>query len=146
MSILKSQLQAVGFVIESVPISPQRLGETLTTTSFDIALLKIGAQHSPNQALQIYRTSNQERDSDNPWGFSSPVFDKILEAAADTMLPSERAELHVKAQKTLLDLAPAVVPLATASSSIWRDSRVEGYHHNAYDYNQTSLSTSWHIG
>jgi ABC-type transport system substrate-binding protein len=146
MSILKSQLQAVGFVIEPVPISPQRLGETLTTTSFDIALLKIGAQHSPNQALQIYRTSNQERDSDNPWGFSSPVFDKILEAAADTMLPSERAELHLKAQKTLLDLAPAVVPLATASSSIWRDSRVGGYHHNAYDYNQTSLSTSWHIG
>ncbi len=54
MSILKSQLQAAGFVIEPVPISPQRLGETLTTTSFDIALLKIGPQHSPNQALRIY--------------------------------------------------------------------------------------------
>ena len=145
MSILKSQLQAVGFVIEPVPISPQRLGDALTTTSFDIALLKIGPQHSPNQALQIYRTSNQERDSDNPWGFSSPVFDKILEDAADTMLPSERAELHVKAQTALLDLAPAVVPLATTSSSIWRDSRVGGYHHNAYDYNQTSLSRNWHI-
>jgi ABC-type transport system substrate-binding protein len=146
MSILKSQLQAVGFIIEPVPISPQRLGDALTTTSFDIALLKIGPQHSPNQALQIYRTSNQERDSDNPWGFSSPVFDKILEDAADTMLPSERAELHVKAQKALLDLAPAVVPLATTSSSIWRDSRVGGYHHNAYDYNQTSLSRNWYIG
>lgn len=146
MSILKSQLQAVGFIIEPVPIAPQRLGDALTTTSFDIALLKIGPQHSPNQALQIYRTSNQEHDSDNPWGFSSPVFDKILEDAADTMLPSERAELHVKAQKVLLDLAPAVVPLATTSSSIWRDSRVGGYHHNAYDYNQTSLSRNWHIG
>ena len=145
MSILKSQLQAVGFVIEPVPISPQRLEETLTTTSFDIALLKIGPQHSPNQALRIYGTSNQERDSDNPWGFSSPVFDTILENAASTMLPTERAQLHLKAQRALLDLATAVVPLATESSSIWRDSRVEGYRHNAYDYNQTSLSKNWHI-
>ncbi|HIE85053.1 MAG TPA: hypothetical protein EYQ00_14955 [Dehalococcoidia bacterium] len=145
MSILKSQLQAAGFVIEPVPISPQRLGETLTTTSFDIALLKIGPQHSPNQALRIYGTSNQERDLHNPWGISSPVFDTILEDAASTVLPTERARLHLKAQKALLDLAPAVVPLATESSSIWRDSRVGGYDHNAYDYNQTSLSKNWHI-
>ena len=145
MSILRSQLQAAGFVIESVPISPQRLEEALTTTKFDIALLKIGPQHSPNQALRIYGTSNQERDSDNPWGFSSPVFDTILEDAASTMLPTERARLHLKAQKALLDLAPAVVPLATESSSIWKDSRVGGYRHDAYDYNQTSLSKNWHI-
>jgi ABC-type oligopeptide transport system substrate-binding subunit len=145
MSILKAQLQAVGIVIEPVPISPQRLEESLTTTTFDIALLKIGPQYSPNQALQIYGTSNQRRDPDNPWGFSSPVFDAILKDAASTMLPAERSQLHIKAQKALLDIAPAVLPLAVESSSVWIDSRIKGYYHNAYDYNQTSLSQNWRI-
>ena len=145
MSILRSQLQAVGLVIEPVPISPQRLQETLTTTSFDLALLKIGPQPTPNQALRMYGTSNQRGDADNPWGFSSPVFDTIIEDAARTMLPAERSQLHVEAQKVLLDLAPAVLPLATESSSAWIDSRVRGYYHDAYDYNQTSLSLNWHI-
>ena len=78
-------------------------------------------------------------------GVSSPVFDTIIEDAARTMLPAERSQLHVEAQKALLELAPAVLPLATESSSAWIDSRVRGYYHDAYDYNQTSLSLNWHI-
>ena len=143
--LIRDQLQASGFNVELEPTSPELFQDDLDTREYEMALLHLEGFQNANQALKIFAHNERDPRFANYWAFSSPEVNSILKKADASVLPWERTYFHLEAQRRLLDLGPALIPLASEDQVLQKPSNLTNYYHDAYNYNDSVLSRFWRV-
>lgn len=88
----------------------------------------VGDYPDPNTFLDLFVTGG----ANNPTGFASPEYDRLIAAAGDETDPARRFEILHDAERLLLEEMP-IVPLYFRVSRNMVSPRVEGFHTNLLD-------------
>ena len=103
---------------------------SLSTLDYDIARSAwIGDVIDPVNFLECFTSGN----GNNRTGFSSPIFDGLIEQARSASSVSERFERLREAEKVLLEEAP-IAPLYFYTRVFLKEPRVEGVYPNLLGY------------
>ena len=143
--LIQRQLRSSGFNVELKPTSPELFTEDLDTREYEMALLYLEGFRNANQALKVFAHDDRDTRFSNYWAFSSTEVNAILAKANACLLPWERTHFHLEAQRRLLDLGPALIPLASTNQTIRKPASLTNYYHDAYNFNESVLSRFWRV-
>ena len=143
--LVTRQLRSAGFLPQLELLDDDQLQRNLAAGDFEAILFELDPLRTPDLGLRLHSTGGLDGVF-SPWGYSNPVYDQAVREAFLELDPAVRARAARRAQRLLLDDVPAMLPLPEPVERIAIADSVAEYEYDAYEFNERSLASHWHLG
>ena len=142
--LLEEQLSAAGFAPRLQLLEAEDWERAFRAGDFEATVFELDGLQTFDLGLRMHTSVGVGGDF-SLWGYSNSVYDAAVRDVLSELDPALRARRTREAQRLLLEDVPAMLPLAASVQQASIATRVRGYEHDAYGFNDSWLAAQWSI-